>query len=150
MREAKEMVRLGLLCEDRDGNRVDYFANVKSPLYDVLCQLVEKTVGAEIVLREMFADSRTNVVFIYGSRAKGSERADSDYDLFVIGDEGLRSISGIVRHAAETIDVEINPYVITPAEFRRRLKAGDHFISEVMSSPKRFLKGDENELARLV
>lgn len=149
MREAKSLVRIGLLCESKDGNRVDYVANVVSPLYEVLERLVGKTDGAEVVLRDVFADSPSKVVFIYGSRAKGSERTDSDYDLFVIGNEGLRSVSGRVRKAAEKVDVEINPYVIAPDEFARRMKAGDHFLKDIMSSPKRFLKGDENELARL-
>ena len=134
MREAKSLVRLGLLRESQDGNRVDYEANVDSPLYEVLKQLVEKTAGAEVVLRDTFADSSAQLVFIYG--------------LFVIGNEGLRSVSGRIREAAKKIDVEINPYVITSEEFVRRMKSGDHFLKDVMSSPKRFLKGDENELAR--
>lgn len=149
MREAKELVALGILREERDGNRLDYCANESSPLYDVLRQLVFKTVGAEVVLREVFSESKAKIVFIYGSRAKGTARADSDYDLFVIGEEGLRITSGRIRKAAETIDVEINPYVIAPVEFSKRLKEGDHFISEVMSSPKVFLKGDERELGNL-
>ena len=149
MREAKSMVRLGLLQESKDGNRVDYVANVASPLYEVLERLVEKTAGAEVVLRDAFADSPAKVVFIYGSRAKGSERADSDYDLFVIGNEGLRGVSARIQKAAEKIDVEINPYVIAPDEFSRRMKVGDHFLNDVMASAKRFLKGDEDDLARL-
>lgn len=149
MREAKNLVRLGLLRESKDGNRVDYEANIDSPLYEVLKQLIEKTAGAEVVLRDVFADGQARVVFIYGSRAKGSERADSDYDLFVIGKEGLRSVSGRIREASEKIDVEINPYVITPEEFTRRMNSGDHFLKEVMSSPKKFLKGDMDELARM-
>ena len=149
MREAKSLVRLGLLQESKDGNRVDYVANVDSPLYEVLERLVVKTAGAEVVLRDAFADSPAKVVFIYGSRAKGSERADSDYDLFVIGNEGLRGVSARIQKAAEKIDVEINPYVIAPDEFSRRKKAGDHFLNDVMASAKRFLKGDEDELARL-
>jgi len=149
MREAKSLVRIGLLCENRDGNRVDYAANINSPLYDVLERLVEKTDGAEVVLRNVFADSPSKVVFIYGSRARGLERTDSDYDLFVIGNEGLRSVSGRIQKAAEKIDVEINPYVITPEEFACRMRTGDHFLEDVMSLPKRFLKGDEDELARL-
>lgn len=149
MREAKSLVRLGLLQESKDGNRVDYVANVASPLYEVLERLVEKTAGAEVVLRDAFADSPAKVVFIYGSRAKGSERTDSDYDLFVIGNEGLRSVSARIQKAAEKIDVEINPYVIKPDEFSQRMKAGDHFLGDVMASAKRFLKGNEDELARL-
>ena len=50
---------------------------------------------------------------------------------------------------AAKVGVEVNPYVIAPEEFRWRVSAGDHFLGEVMVSPKIFLKGDENELAEL-
>ena len=149
MREAKSLVKIGFLQENRDGNRLDYLANVDSPLYAPLSELIEKTAGPENALKESFADSDNDVVFIYGSRAKGNERADSDYDLFVIGREGLRKVSARVGEIAARVGVEVNPYVIAPDEFRRRISVGDHFLEEVMAAPKIFLKGDEHELARL-
>ena len=149
MREAKSLVKIGLLREERDGNRVDYLANVDSLLYAALSELVAKTVGPENALKESFADSDNDVVFIYGSRAKGEERADSDYDVFVIGREGLRKTAARAGEVANRIGIEVNPYVISAAEFKRRISAGDHFLGEVMASPKIFLKGDEDELARL-
>ena len=57
MREAKSLVKIGLLQEEKDGNRVDYCANVDSPLYPVLTELVQKTAGAEVALREAFSHS---------------------------------------------------------------------------------------------
>ena len=149
MREAKALVRLGVLHEEKDGNRVDYSANENSPLYGVLCQLVEKTTGAEVTLSEIFSTCEADVIFIYGSRAKGNARTDSDYDLFVIGDMGLRTISNLVQCASKKIDVEVNPYVISPIEFKKRLSAGDHFLSDVMAGSKIFIKGSEDELRRL-
>jgi predicted nucleotidyltransferase len=149
MREAKSLVKIGLLREVRDGNRLDYLANADSPLYAPLSELIRKTAGPESALKEAFVDSDNDVVFIYGSRAKGSERADSDYDVFVIGREGLRKISARTGEVSAKVGVEVNPYVITPEEFRRRVLAGDHFLGEVMASPKIFLKGDEDELAGL-
>ena len=149
MREAKSLVKIGLLLEERDGNRVDYLANVASPLYAVLSELVAKTTGAEIALKEAFSDSDNDVVFIYGSRAKGMERTDSDYDVLVIGREGLRKTVARAGAVANRIGVEVNPYVITTEEFRQRISSGDHFLKEVMASQKIFLKGDEDELARL-
>ena len=149
MREAKALVKIGLLREERDGNRVDYLANVDSPLYAPLAELVAKTSGPENVLKDAFADSENDVVFIYGSRAKGEERADSDYDVFVIGREGLRKTAARAGEVANKIGVEVNPYVIAAEEFKRRISAGDHFLKTVMASPKIFLRGDEDELARL-
>ena len=149
MREAKSLVKIGLLREERNGNRVDYLANVASPLYAVLSELVVKTAGAEIALKEAFSDSDNDVVFIYGSRAKGMERTDSDYDVLVIGREGLRKTVARAGAVANRIGVEVNPYVITTEEFRQRISSGNHFLKEVMASQKIFLKGDEDELARL-
>ena len=149
MREAKSLVRIGLLREERDGNRVDYLANVDSPLYTSLSELVCRTTGPELALRESFAESDNDIVFIYGSRAKGNERTDSDYDVFVIGREGLRKTAARVGEVANRIGIEVNPYVMATKEFKQRLSVGDHFLSEVMASPKIFLKGDEDELARL-
>ena len=149
MREAKALVKIGLLREERDGNRVDYLANVDSPLYAPLSELVAKTSGPENVLKDAFADSENDVVFIYGSRAKGEERADSDYDVFVIGREGLRKTAARASEVANKIGIEVNPYVMTAEEFKRRISAGDHFLKAVMASPKIFLRGDEDELARL-
>ena len=149
MREAKSLVKIGLLLEERDGNRVDYLANVASPLYAVLSELVAKTAGPESALKEAFADSDNDVVFIYGSRAKGVERTDSDYDVLVIGREGLRKTVARAGAVANRIGVEVNPYVISTDEFKRRIVAEDHFLKEVMASQKVFLKGGEDELARL-
>ena len=149
MREAKSLVKIGLLREERNGNRVDYLANVASPLYAVLSELVAKTAGAENALKEAFFDSDNDVVFIYGSRAKGMERTDSDYDVLVIGREGLRKTATRAGTVANRIGVEVNPYVITTEEFKQRISSGDHFLKEVMASQKIFLKGDEDELARL-
>ena len=149
MREAKSLVKIGLLQEEKDGNRVDYCANVDSPLYPVLTELVQKTAGAEVALREAFDNSDNDVVFIYGSRAKGCERADSDCDVFVVGREGLRKAAARAGEVANRIGIEVNPYVVTPEEFKRRVASGDHFLGDVMSSPKIFLKGSEDELAGL-
>ena len=141
MREAKAFVKAGLLNERRDGNRVDYSANSESPMYKPLVEIVKSANGAKDLLAQVFSDCDADAVFIYGSRASGNERADSDYDVFVVA---------VAGEAASKIGVEVNPYVLTPEEFGRRMRAGDHFLSNVMSSPKVFLKGSDDELARLV
>ncbi len=150
MREAKAFVKAGLLNERRDGNRVDYSANSESPMYKPLVEIVKSANGAKDLLAQFFSDCDADAVFIYGSRASGNERADSDYDVFVVGRDGLRKVSAVAGEAASKIGVEVNPYVLTPEEFGRRMRAGDHFLSNVMSSPKVFLKGSDDELARLV
>ncbi len=41
-RELKHLVELGLVEQNSDGNRINFSANRKHPLYSVLCDLVAK------------------------------------------------------------------------------------------------------------
>ena len=149
MRELRELAKIGLVRQEKDGNRVKYSASQESPLYGSICELVRKAEGGMAILFRAFADSDNDVAFVYGSRAKGTARADSDYDVFVIGNEGLRKTVLRLRDATDKLGVEVNPSVVSRAEFERRIKSGDHFLSEVMSSPKIFLKGSDNELTAM-
>ena len=149
MREAKALVRAGVLVEEKEQNRILYSANAACPFYGALKELVRKMADGTARLAAAFAGSGFDVVFIYGSRANGKARSDSDYDVFCIGGEGLRRTSARLSAARERLGVEINPYVVTRGEFRRRFAAGDHFIREVMAQPKVFLKGGADELGAM-
>ena len=148
-REAKSLVNIGVLVENKEANRVVYEANKLSPIYGPLMELATKAADGIEQLKEVFKDSESRVVFVYGSRASGKARADSDYDVFVIGDEGLRKLAKRIAPLRESLGVEVNPYVVTPEEFARRMKDGDHFLSDVMAKPKIFLKGGEDELGAM-
>ena len=101
MRELRELAKIGLVRQEKDGNRVKYSANQESPLYGSICELVRKAEGGTAILSRAFADSDNDVAFVYGSRAKGTARADSDYDVFVIGNEGLRKTVSRLRDATD-------------------------------------------------
>ena len=89
------------------------------------------------------------LAFIFGSLASNKERAASDVDLMVIGAVGLRTLSSWLAEISDQIGREINPHTLTVEEFRRRKIKGDHFLSNVLESPKLFILGNENDLAAL-
>lgn len=149
MREAKALVRAGVLGEEKEQNRILYSANAACPFCGALKELIRKMADGTGRLAAVFADSGFEVVFLYGSRADGTARADSDYDVFCIGGEGLRQTSARLAPVRDRLGVEINPYVVTCGEFRRRLADGDHFIQEVLARPKVFLKGGTDELGAM-
>ena len=68
----------------------------------------------------------------------------------VIGDVGLRNLSGLLSGISEQIGREINPHVFTVTEFRKRKKQNNHFISRVLESPIIFIIGSEHELKAMV
>jgi uncharacterized protein len=144
--ELRKLVRLDLVQSRRDSNRVYYRAKTESPLYPEIRNLVLKTSGLSDVLKSALKDKRIHVAFVFGSIARGEEKAGSDVDLMVIGQLGLRDLSRLLSGIEEKIGREVNPHVLREEEFRKRIRAKEHFVSSVMETPKIFIIGSEREL----
>ena len=148
--ELKKLTRLGVIVGRQDGNRTYYRANVESPLYPDIRNLVRKTSGLTDALREALGESGIQIAFVFGSVASGAEKAGSDVDLMVIGAISLRQLSKRLSGLATKLGREINPHALTPAEFARRVNGREHFINSVLETPRLFVIGSEDELSRLV
>jgi len=149
--EMKKLYRLNLVLKKRDGNRLYYRPNRQHPIFSDIHALVVKTVGLADVFNKALADQKDiQVAFIFGSIAEGSEKADSDIDLLVVGEIGLRSLSRLLQGLTEEFGREINPYVLAPEEFSLRKSENEHFISQVLLSSKLFIIGDRNDLETMV
>ena len=148
-----ELARLretGLLQERRDGNRLYYQANTGHPLYPELHGLVAKTTGLEAQLsRALDGVPGITLAFVFGSCADGRATPGSDVDLFVAGSIGLRKLVPRLRPVATALGREINPYVTEPQTLAHKAKCKDAFLKSVLSAPKRWIIGTEDELARL-
>jgi predicted nucleotidyltransferase len=146
--ELKKLSRLGLVTARRDGNRLYFRAQQTHPLYPDIRSMVRKTAGVAEVLRQALGkNNRIQCAFIFGSFARHEENAESDVDIMIIGELGLREATGLLSEtgASNRITREINPYVLTAEEFRKRKAGGDHFISQLIDSQKIFLVGDQHE-----
>ncbi len=144
--DLETLVALGLVLRRKDGNRVYYAANQDHPLHPELQRLVLKTDGLADVLAAALRDDAVRCAFAFGSVASGTAGAASDVDLFVIGSLGLRKTVALLSGVAEQLGREVNPHVLTPAEFADRIRQKEHFVSTVMSAPKLFVKGTADEL----
>ena len=149
LKELAHFHELQLVVREEKEGRTDYFANRQSPLFPALCELVDKAEGLHGKIRRMLSPLNTECVFIFGSEANGKARPDSDIDLFVIGNCTLLELSHALLPAADLTNREINPFLISPSDFRIRCQQKEHFIQEVLNSPMIFLKGGKNELERL-
>lgn len=147
--ELHRLSDMGLVIARRDGNRLYFSANRAHPLYPEIHSLSLKTTGLADVLRDALGREGIDAAFVFGSIATGAADAESDIDLMVIGRVGLRALAKRLSGVSARLGREINPYTLTPAEFGRRLKARDHFITSVLATPKVFIVGDEDELAEL-
>jgi uncharacterized protein len=144
--DLQKLVKLDLVKARRDGNRLYYRANTNHPLYPEIRNLVLKTAGLVEVIKSALDREGIEVAFIFGSLARSKERAESDVDLMVIGTIGLRSLSSRLAGVSEQIGREINPHALSIEEFQRRKQNGNHFLSNVIESPKLFIIGSENDL----
>jgi len=144
--DLQKLVKLDLVKARRDGNRLYYRANTDHPLFPEIRNLVLKTAGLVEVIKSALDREGIEVAFIFGSLARSKERAESDVDLMVIGTIGLRSLSSRLAGVSEQIGREINPHALSIEEFRRRKQNGNHFLSNVLESPKLFIIGSENDL----
>jgi len=145
--ELKKLLNLDLLKKRKDGNRIYYQARKEHPLYPEIRSIILKTSGlSDFISGALGVSPDIKIAFVFGSIARHDEKAGSDVDLMVIGRLGLRKLTGLLDGISEQIGREINPHVLSEGEFVKRKKNKDHFITEVLESPKIFIIGSRNEL----
>jgi DNA-binding transcriptional ArsR family regulator len=149
-RELRDLSEAGILKTHRQGRMSYYQANVDSPLFPDLRGLLLKTAGLIDVLAEALKPvaSKLAAAFVYGSLASGDEQSDSDVDLMIVGTLRLADLALSLRRARDLLSREINPTTYTLAEFNKKRAAKDHFLTNVLSKPKLFILGNENELGQ--
>ncbi len=150
-RALKRIEQAGLLRKSRRGNRVYYSAEVLHPAFSDLKNTLLKTAGLADLLREALAplSSRVTLAFVFGSIAVGKESGASDIDLMVVGEVGNREVIKALGPTTRRIGREFNPVVLKNAEFRVRIAREDHFLGDVLRSPKIWLIGREDDIPKV-
>lgn len=95
-------------------------------------------------------ESRIDCAFVYGSVARSQEHALSDVDLLVIGGVALAELTPALRKAETRLGREVNVTSYSAREFRKKVVAKDHFLSEVLRGPKEFVKGNQRDLDQII
>lgn len=150
-RQINALVDAELVTRIHKGKQIYYQANAQSPIYGELKSIIIKTAGIGDILKMALASLAPQIdcAFIYGSVARGAEKADSDVDVIVVGDIPFSDVVSALSPAQDTIGREINPTVYPPDEFRAKLLKKNHFINTILAGEKIYLIGDDHELKRL-
>ena len=121
------------------------------PAFEDLKRVFLKTVALGDVLREALAPlaDKVKLAFIFGSLAQGRETAQSDIDLFLVGELSLRETTKLLASVVSELGREFNPVVYPSEECKKKARENHHFITEVIKGPKIWLIGNEDELAKL-
>jgi predicted nucleotidyltransferase len=139
----------GLVTVKRVGTQKHYQANPASPIFAELCGIAQKTVGLAEPLRESLAPlaKRITAAFVFGSVAKHGDTAASDIDVLVLSDNvDYADVFAALQAAEAKLGRTVNPTVYTPADWRRKRKAGNAFVVKVGKQPKVCLIGTEQAL----
>lgn len=148
-RQVGRLADVGLVTVTNVGNQKHYQANRESPVFRELHGVIVKTVGLTEPLRQALKGKvpAIRAAFVYGSVAKGSDKARSDIDLMVISDS-LRyaDLFEALQKAEATLARTVNPTVLKYAEWRAKRSRKDSFATRIASQPKLFIVGSNNDL----
>jgi len=146
-REMAKLEELGVLRSKRNGNLKHFQADQQCPFFEELKGLVLKTTGVAGRIRlSLNKLAGIEFAFIYGSYAKGEEKADSDVDLLIIGDADMDRLDSNLGKLEKMLGREINYVFYSMKEFRAKRKAKDGFLADVLTGKKIMLIGAENGL----
>jgi predicted nucleotidyltransferase len=150
-RDLKMLAKSGILRSKREGARMYFQAETRSPLFEPLRLLIERTLGVVENLKDAIEPLATqiDVAFVYGSVARGDDNTRSDVDLLVVGDIGLSDLARVLRPLEMKFRREFNATCYKAEEFRSKLREGSHFLVSLLHEQKTFIVGNENDLGRL-
>jgi predicted nucleotidyltransferase len=149
-RQLARLADAGLVTVTRSGNQKHYQARRDSPVFHELHGLVVKTVGLVEPVRQALWDLRREIraAFIYGSIAKGTDRATSDIDLMVISDAlDYTALYAALAQAEAALGRRINPTVVTRRDWKRKRAAADSFVKRISAARRVFVFGSDDELS---
>lgn len=148
-RELDRMLEAGILTLTRIGNQHHFQANPDCPIYKELLSIVDKTFGIADVLRAALEPVKALVAygFVYGSIAKGKEKAKSDIDLMLIGsDLSYAEVMDLLIPVEEKLGRPINPSIYSLRDFRKKLDEKNSFLTRVMQQEKIEVMGSADDI----
>lgn len=143
-RELERLVRSGLCTEREQMGRRLVQANTTSPIFSELKGIVDKTFGIPGMLRSALEPFRDRIAFaaLFGSIAKGTDRAASDIDILLVS-EGVAytDVYEALAGVEARIGRPINPTIYTPKELEKKRAEENYFITKVLAGTYTVLIG---------
>ncbi len=148
--EIKNLLEIGFLEKEKDGNRVYYFINRKFPLLEELGKLILKGTFLRENLSLLLSNKNVLLAFIYGSGAQNDLLEKSDIDLFIIGEVEAYQLHEIIKILEKDFARTINYIVYDKKDFRDKIKEKAGFVMDVLKCNKIYLKGTDNEFRKFI
>ncbi len=144
----RELARLqasGLIVQTVLGNQKHYRANADAPIFAELCGIAAKMLGPADMLRRALLPltDALHLALLYGSVARRSDTAHSDFDLLLVSDTlTLEQVYAALALAERQLGRTINPTLYTLAEFEKRRVERNPFLTKLLAGKTITLIGD--------
>jgi len=146
-RELAVLVQAGMVAAERVGRTRIFTAQTRSPLYRPLRQLLERTLGAEVLLQQALRQVEgVDAAAIFGSWAAGSSSDESDLDLLVVGDIDYNRLVEATQPVGRALGRELNVVSYSTREMMEKLAGADGFLTRVLERPIVNLVGNIQEV----
>lgn len=148
--ELDNLINIGFLKKEVDGNRVYFSVNGVFPLLHELQALILK--GSFLVdgLKKLLSSGKVRLAFIYGSAARGDLLLESDIDLFIVGDIDSLKIHRAIKKLENSFSRTINYVIYNTDDLIKRAKEKAGFVTDVLKGDKIFIKGTEDEFRKII
>lgn len=144
-RELVKLVEAGLVQIESDGGLKRYHINRQAPVFEELKSIFEKTVGLAMPLGIALKpiQKKIAIAFVYGSVAKGADKAASDIDLLVVSDElSVGEVYERLMSVEKRLGRTINLTLYTKAEYENEKQLS--FLRSVLAGKRIMLIGEES------
>ena len=135
---------IGLIIKEGNGIKLKKSSNILEDLKNIFI----KTDFVVYPIKQVLKDKRIKYALIFGSFARGEFKEESDIDLMIIGDVRRIEFYKMLRPVEDKTKREINSTVLTTEELTAEKRTG--FIKDVFNKKVIMLKGDENELRKII
>ena len=89
---------------------------------------------------------KITAAFIFGSVVRGTDTAQSDIDLMIVGELDYDTVYAGTDQAGQLLGLEVSPVVLSTKDWRHEAAMPQSFISKVRASPKLFVFGADSDL----
>jgi len=142
------LVESGLVLAVPGQPSTRYAINPHSPLVPPLRQLVIRAGALMNELRAVAASLDAEYVGVYGSVAAGTDDADSDVDVLVVGELGVVAAQTAFKAVGRKHGKSVNVVAVSAATLSDCLRGDSAFWASVANSPRIDLKGAWNDVAQ--
>jgi predicted nucleotidyltransferase len=143
----RSLVDNGLVLAAPDSHSTRYAINTRSALMPPLRELVANAGALIKDLRGVAEGLATSYVGVYGSFAAGTDEADSDIDVLIVGELSVVAAQAAFKAVARKHRKQVNVVVVSAGDLRHHLQENSALWSSIANGKKIDLKGAWSDVA---